>query len=201
MFALVEKIDATAETPERVKITVQGVTQEFAWIPPGTFMMGSPPEEYGRFDDEHYHEVTIEEGYWMATTPVTQEFYEAVMGSNPSHFKGEAKLPVESVSWYDSVAFCEALGALLGDGLTPDLPTEEEWEYACRAGTTTPFWTGETITTDQANFDGNYPYRPGDPKGVYRGKTTPVDMFPPNPWGLHDMHGNVWEWTKSVYTP
>jgi len=135
------------------------------------------------------------------------------MWTNPSKFKG-SNLPVENVSWYDAVNFCNALSSAAG--LTPAytvngtdvtwnrnangyrLPTEAEWEYACRAGTTTPFSTGNNITTSQANYDGNYPYN-GNAKGTYREKTTPVGSFQPNAWGLYDMHGNVYEWCWDWY--
>lgn len=174
----------------------------FRWIEPGKFLMGSPETELHRLEDETQHEVEIQEGYWMLSTPVTQGLYEDVVGVNPSHFRGERNLPVERVSWFDAKEFCTKLQALLGqEDIEVTLPTEEQWEYACRAGTTTPFWTGETITTDEANFHGEYPYRPSDPNGVYRGKTTPVDTFRPNPWGLLDMHGNVWEWCDNEYAP
>jgi formylglycine-generating enzyme required for sulfatase activity len=114
-----------------------------------------------------------------------------VTGDNPSFWRGD-DLPVESVSWDECVAFC----GRLGEGFR--LPTEAEWEHACRAGTTTPFFFGETISTDLANYDGGYPYGVGR-TGVRRHKTTPVGSFPPNAWGLFDMHGNVWEWCLDWY--
>src|SRR5207237_541599 len=104
--------------------------------------------------------------------------------------------PVDSVSWDDCQAFCRTLSALEGRKYRP--PTEAQWEYACRAGTTTPFWWGDTITTDQANYNGD-PYGGGGKKGEYRGKPTPVDFFKPNPWGLYDMHGNLWQWCEDWY--
>ena len=118
------------------------------------------------------------------------------MGENPSHFKGE-DLPVESVSWDDVQTFLNALNGLRPE-LKLELPSEAQWEYACRAGTQTPFWFGDTITTDQANYNGNYPY--GDePKGENRRKTVAVKALPANGWGLYQMHGNVWEWCADRY--
>jgi formylglycine-generating enzyme required for sulfatase activity len=127
---------------------------------------------------------------------VTQEQWKAVTGDNPSHFKGEANLPVENVSWNLCQAFLRQLTQR--DGLPYRLPSEAEWEYACRSGTTTPFHFGDAISTDQANYDGNYAYGNGK-KGVYREKTTPVGSFPPNLWGLYDMHGNVWQMCQDWY--
>jgi formylglycine-generating enzyme required for sulfatase activity len=126
----------------------------------------------------------------MGIYDVTQEQYQQVMGNNPSQFKG-AQNPVEMVSWDDAADFCKKLSAKTGTVV--QLPTEAQWEYACRAGTKAPFNTGETINTDQANFDGNYTYGNGA-KGDYRQKTTTVGSFKPNAFGLYDMHGNVCQW-------
>jgi formylglycine-generating enzyme required for sulfatase activity len=130
--------------------------------------------------------------------PVTQAQWQAVMGYNPSYFKGDDR-PVEKVSWGDCQEFC-LIHLAARDGKRYRLPTEAEWEYACRAGTTTPFSFGETISTDQANYDGNYTYGKGK-KGTYRQQTTMVGSFPPNAWGLFDMQGNVWEWCQDGYGP
>src|ERR1019366_4179276 len=127
---------------------------------------------------------------------VTQEQWREIMGSNPAHFKGEKNLPVEMVSWNDCQDFIKKLREK--DKKAYRLPTEAGWEYACRAGTTTPFYFGETISTDQANYNGNFTYGEGK-KGVYRENTTPVGSFPTNAWGLHDMHGNVWEWCQDWF--
>ncbi len=182
------------EVPRR---DTQGVvTQRMRWIRPGTFMMGSPEDEPERFDDEVLHEVTLTRGFWLADTACTQSMWETVMEENRSRFKG-AERPVECVSYDDVVAFCMSLSNRI-PGLTPQLPTEAQWEYACRAGTQSPFSFGATISTDRANFDGNYPYD-NAPKGLYREQTVTVKDLPCNAWGLYQMHGNVREWCSDWY--
>ncbi|NEN89215.1 MAG: SUMF1/EgtB/PvdO family nonheme iron enzyme [Okeania sp. SIO3H1] len=167
-----------------------GVILEMVAIPGGTFIMGSPENEEGSNDDESpLHEVTLQP-FYMSKYPITQDQYQTIMGKNPSHFKGGNR-PVECVSWYDAVEFCQKLSQKTEK--TYRLPSESQWEYACRAGTTTPFYFGETITTDLVNYDGDYTYG-NAPKGKYRKQTTDVGNFPPNAFGLYDMHGNVWEW-------
>ncbi len=173
-----------------------GVTMDVVLIPAGDFMMGSPRDEAERDDDEQLHPVTIARPYYMGATEVTQAQWRAVMGSHRGHFKGAVDLPVEMVSWTDATAFCRELSETLGRDV--HLPTEAQWEYACRAGMSMPFHTGETLSTGQANYDGHYPYRDGR-KGMYREKTTPVGSFAPNAFGLYDMHGNVWEWCSDRY--
>ena len=167
---------------------------EFVFVPGGCFQMGSND---GCSDEKPVHKVCLD-GFWMGKYEVTQAQWETVMGDNPSRFKG-ADRPVEQVSWNDAQAFLKNFRSL-GDfgNLTPRLPTEAEWEYAARAGTTTPFFFGETISVDQANYDGNYTYGKGN-KGVYREQTTDVGSFPPNDFGLYDLHGNVWEWVADTY--
>jgi len=167
------------------------VRQCFRWIRPGRFMMGSPKDEPERDDDERSHEVTLTNGFWMAETACAQELWEVVMGANPSDFKG-AKRPVERVSWDDCMGFIEKINVLI-PGLDLRLPTEAEWEYSCRAGSATPFSFGDNITTDQVNYDGDFPYD-NAPKGKNRGKTVDTKTFPCNDWGLYEMHGNVREW-------
>jgi formylglycine-generating enzyme len=166
------------------------IGMKFAWIPAGVFLMGSPETEKRRGDLETQHKATITKGFYLAIHPVTQACWQEVLGNNPSQFQGDS-LPVEEVSWDDSQEFLRKLSER--DGHPHRLPTEAEWEYACRAGTTTPFCFGDTISTDQANYDGRFPYGKGE-KGVYRGRTTVVNRFSSNAWGLHDMQGNVWEW-------
>ncbi|HBE20180.1 MAG TPA: Sulphatase-modifying factor protein, partial [Cyanobacteria bacterium UBA11367] len=157
-----------------------GVVLEMVYIPGGTFQMGSSEQSL----EQPVHQVTVKP-FFMGKYLITQEQWQAVMGNNPSDFKG-AKLPVESVSWQDAIEFCGKLSQKTGKNYR--LPSEAEWEYACRAGTTTPFHFGETITPHLVNCNGNNPYASA-PKGVYRQKTTPVGKFPPNAFGLYDMHG------------
>lgn len=178
-----------------------------------TFTMGSPEEERWRENDETEHQVTVG-NFYIAKYEVSQADYQALMGNNPSSFTGD-NLPVEGVSWYDAIRYCNALSSQ--EGLEPAysingtevtwnraangyrLPTEAEWEYACRAGTTTPFSTGGNITVDQANWYSSYPYIEGEGGGAYRRQTVPVNEFEPNPWGIYNMHGNVSEWCWDYY--
>ncbi len=195
----------------------------FLLITGGTFQMGSPDTESWRSDDEAQHTVTVSD-FYMSAYEVTQEEYEAVMGSNPSSFSG-GRLPVENISWVEAVSFCNAYSEK--QGLTPvysidgqnvswnrsvdgyRLPTEAEWEYACRAGTTTPFYMEKSPSAEEANYYGHYPYEIegnyfsqenlATKPGQYRQTTVEVDSFSPNPWGLYNMHGNVGEWTWDIY--
>ena len=169
-------------------LTINEVRHAFRWIPPGAFMMGAPPEEAERLDDEIQHEVVLSQGFWMAETTCTQALWEVVMGDNPSRFKG-AERPVEQVSWEEVMALIAHLNVRL-EGLRLRLSTEAEWEYACRAGTHTPFWFGQNITTEQVNFYGALPYA-GGAKGETRNETVDVKALPCNGWGLYQMHGNV----------
>jgi uncharacterized protein (TIGR02996 family) len=175
----------------------QKIPMTFSWVPPGSFLMGSPPQEEGRQDEETLHRVTLSRGFWMGIYPVTQAQWLAAMKTNPSKFKGDDR-PVETVSWEDCKQFCKTLGETADRQFR--LPTEAEWEWACRAGTTTAFHFGLTISTDQANYDGTTPYG-GGCQGVFRQETTAVDSFPANAWGLSDLHGNVWEWCEDWYGP
>ena len=175
----------------------KGITQRFRWINPGMFMMGSSNDEAERFDNELQHQVTLTRGYWLADTTCTIALWEAVMDKNTSTFKENPDNPVENVSWDDVQAFIQRLNQSL-PGLSSRLPSEAEWEYACRGGTSTPFSFGENITTEQVNYNGGYPYA-GGVKGEYRGKTLPVKSLPTNSWGLYGIHGNVWEWCADWY--
>ena len=173
-----------------------GVKMKLVLIPAGRFLMGSPETEAGRSSNEGpQREVTISKAFYMGATEVTQEQYEAVTGSNPSDFKGKTN-PVEQVFWYDAVKFCQALSTKTGRKAR--LPTEAEWEYACRAGTATPFHTGTFLGTDRANYEADYAL-PGARKANYRAKAIPVGSFNANAWGLCDMHGNVCEWCGDWY--
>ena len=180
-----------------------GIDLEMVWIDGGVFEMGSPASELERRDSETpQHRVQIP-GFYLGRYAVTQEQWTSVMGSNPSKFKGKRR-PVENVSWDDVQEFCRKLKTPTGKAYR--LPSESEWEYACRARTTTPFSFGETITTAVANYRGidhetygwSGSYGQG-PKGDFRGETTDVGQFPPNRFGLYDMHGNVWEWCQDKW--
>jgi formylglycine-generating enzyme required for sulfatase activity len=151
-------------------------------------------------EDGPQHRVNLTLAFYLGIYPVTQAHWQAVMGNNPSRFAGDDR-PVEQVCWDDCQEFCRKISRLTGR--TFRLPTEAEWEYACRAGTTTPFYFGDTLTTGQGNFNSQWPTNgPWPPhQGVYRTQTTPVGKFPPNAWGLYDMHGNVWEWCRDKKRP
>ena len=180
----------------------QFISQRLRWIPEGSFSMGSPQEEEGRGNDEIPHEVSFAHGFWLADTACTQEVWTAVTGKNPSNFKDEEdsiqELPVETVSFNDVQAFLTQLNERIGKEATFSLPTEAQWEYACRAGTNTPFSFGKSISVDQANFFGGFPYA-GKSKFTYRQRTVAVKSLPCNSWGLYQMHGNVLEWCSDWY--
>ena len=194
----------------------------FVWIPPGTFMMGSPTNEIGRDADEGPRtETTLTRGFWMGQFEVTQQEYLEVMGENPSYFTSSSgfttnnfQRPVDSVNWYEATNYCERLtqkfrssGQIRSDQEFR-LPTEAEWEYACRAGTTTAFNFGHALRLSMGNYDWGWEYDsrigfeehildpgrfpPGQPP--YSNLTSPVGSYPANALGLHEMHGNVWEW-------
>jgi sulfatase modifying factor 1 len=171
-------------------LQASGETQRLRWIAPGRFRMGSPSSEEGRYGDEGpQHEVTLTRGFWLADTACTQALWQAVVGSNASGFKGDPLRPVENVSWNDVTGlFLPKLKGLLGGRADVLLPTEAEWEYACRAGTTTAYCFGDRFDPAKVH--------------VQAKETVPVKALAPNPWGLHQMHGNVWEWcadAKRIY--
>jgi formylglycine-generating enzyme required for sulfatase activity len=190
-------------------LNVADVTQRFRWIRPGTFTMGSSQEEKDAalaldpggkpewLASEVPHQVTLTQGFWLADSACTQALWQAITGSNPASFKDSPQNPVEQVSWDDCQQFLSKLnGRVSGGGFR--LPSEAQWEYACRAGTTTTFSFGSTITPEQVNYNGNYPFA-GAAKGLSRQKTVPVKSLPPNAWGLYEMHGNVWQWCNDWY--
>jgi sulfatase modifying factor 1 len=167
---------------------VADVAQRCRWMPPGHFLMGLPEGEEGWPARERpKHEVTLT-GFWLADTACTQALWQAVMGENPSRSHAGPMNPVETVNWDDCAGFFTKLNALV-PGLDAGFPSEAQWEYACRAGTVTAYSFGESITQEQVNF------------GYERGRTVPVASLPANPWGLYEMHGNVWEWCSDWYGP
>jgi sulfatase modifying factor 1 len=182
---------------EYKEINVNNVKQGFRWIEAGSFLMGSPLNEPERDKDELQHQVTLTHGYWLADTACTQALWQAVMEKNPANFQEDLNNPVEQVSWDDVQEFLSKLNQAIPE-LNARLPTEAEWEYACRAGTITQFSFGDNITPEQVNYDGNYPYN-NAAKGLDRGKTVAVKSLPPNAWGLYEMHGNVLEWCNDWY--
>jgi formylglycine-generating enzyme required for sulfatase activity/serine/threonine protein kinase len=175
-----------------------GETMEFVRLPKGTFLMGAPGGEPEALAEEKpQRRVEISQDFYLGKYEVTQAQYKAVTGADPSNFKG-GRLPVEGVSWNDATGFCSTLSGRVKRKV--ELPTEAEWEYACRAGTTTPFHFGSKLNGDLANCDGNSPYGT-EVKGADKETTVEVGSYPANPWGLHDMHGNVWEWCQDYYGP
>jgi uncharacterized protein (TIGR02996 family) len=184
--------------PQRSVLLADGVEMVFTVIPPGSFLMGSPEDEEERNADERQHRVTLTRGFYLGVHQVTRVQWHAVMSRGRRRLKGDPHRPTEGVSWDDCLEFCRALGEQTGQRFR--LPTEAEWEYACRAGTTTPFFLGDTISPDQASYDGKRTYGNGR-KGVSRRRSTAVGSFPPNAWGLFDLHGNLWEWCHDLYGP
>jgi len=183
--------DRCSNSAYQITELINDVPLEMVYIPAGTFMMGSLKDEKGQYADElPQHQVTLE-AFYMSKYPITQKQWQAVMGTNPSNFKGINR-PVDYVSWHEAVEFCKQVSKLTEKNYR--LPSESEWEYACRAGTNTPFYFGETISTDFANY--NCKCRPyaSEFEGIAREETSDVGIFPANPFGLYDMHGNVLEW-------
>ena len=208
--------------PAYIRKKQYDILNSFVFIQGGTFLMGSPENEVGRLNDETQHQVKVS-SFYMAKYPVTVAQFETFVSETnyrtdadqhggsyvwngktwdkkfeinwryniKGNLQNDKQHPVIHVSWNDASACCQWLSKKQNQAFR--LPTEAEWEYACRAGTTTPFNTGANLTTDQANYDGDYPY-PENPKGKYIEKTSPVGSYPPNGWGLYDLHGNVWEW-------
>ena len=197
-----DRASADSATPapkagDRMEIEIApGIKMAFRWCPPGKFMMGSPATEERRSTNETQHEVTLSNGFWLAETEVTQAQWRAVTSEEPTNFLGD-KLPVQSINWHKAQYFVNL--AKKSAGMTMRLPTEAEWEYACRAGATTPFAYGNFMNGTEANIDGDNPQPYNHPKGPSRKKPIEVASFKPNAWGLHDMHGNVLEWCADWY--
>lgn len=189
------------------EMITNSIDMKLARIPAGSFKMGSPPTEPERDDKEELHEVEISKPFFIGVYEVTQSEYNKVMEDtkeekNRSSFEGDDN-PVENIEWKLARLFCERLSALPEEkeaGRTYRLPTEAEWEYACRAGTSTAFHFGDSLSATQANFNGNYPAGDGN-KGEYLRRTTKVGSYHPNAFGLYDMHGNVAEWCEDWYDP
>ena len=177
--------------------TVPDLNLTMIWVKPGTFMMGSPESEAGRSSNETQHQVTLTKGFYLGKYEVTQAQWEKVKGSNPSHFKG-ADRPVEKVPWNDAVDFCKKLTEMekkagrVPEGMSYQLPTEAQWEYACRAGTTTAYSWGNDINSSRANYN----WVNGGNDGNDFKQTRDVGQYAANPWGFFDMQGNVWEWVS-----
>ena len=170
-----------------------GVTQRLRWIPPGKFMMGSPANEVGRMDNEKQHAVIITRGYWLFDTPVTQALWQTAMEKNPSYFPGDDR-PVEQVTWHECTAFIKKINGKL-PGLNLVLPTEAQWEYACRAGTTTSTYAGDLESKNVSSILDEIAWYAGNRDG----ETHPVGLKKPNSWGLYDILGNVYEWCGDWY--
>jgi formylglycine-generating enzyme required for sulfatase activity len=197
LFFYADNIQSRQQEREENTVYVNGVDIVMVYIPAGEYLMGSPENESLRQSDEGpQHPVTIARGFWMGKYEVTQGQWKAIMGQNEAWFEEEDDYPIEWISWDLAKDFIKTLNEKTG--LRFRLPTEAEWEYACRAGTTTAFHFGESISSDQANFNGAFPYGNAQ-KGIYREGTCPVGSFESNAWGLYDMHGNVWEWCEDVY--
>jgi len=227
-FVLVSAEEKKADGGKKVvagKPIANSIGMKLAPITSGEFLMGSTTE-FGRWAHEHQHKVLLTSDFYMGVYEVTQEQYEKVMGKNPSQFSktgkwkdavkeiGTTNFPVENVSWKSAVEFCRKLSELPEEkkaGRVYRLPTEAEWEYACRAGSTSVFHFGESLSSSQANFDGNHPYLKREDvikgesdeklKGPYLKRPTTVGSYEPNAFGLFDMHGNVWEWVSDWYSP
>ena len=175
----------------------KSVRQVFRWIEPGAFLMGSPESEEGRDSDEIQHQVTLSQGFWLADSTVTQALWQAVMGENPSSFKGVDR-PVENLSWNMAQDFVRQLNMIKPE-LRLRLPSEAQWEYACRAKTQTPFNFAEPLSTTLINYRGVWEYGTGEWGEGAQQETAAVKSYPPNAWGLYEMHGNVWEWCQDWY--
>ena len=208
-IAVVLSTSSAQETP---RVTTNSIGMKLHRIPAGTFKMGSPRTEPGRTRKEFQHEITLSRPFHIGVYEVTQAEYVTVM-SDAANFRNRAAFngdrggspqhPMENVEWKNAVEFCNRLSDRPAEKRAARkyrLPTEAEWEYACRAGSTTPFHFGDSLASSLANFNGNYPYGKVKP-GVYRRKTAKVGSYQANAFGLYDMHGNVAEWCSDFYDP
>ncbi len=175
----------------------EDVVLELIQVPKGFSQMGSLQSEGGYEDEQPRHPLFLD-SFWLGKYPLNQRQWQAVMRRTPPCRFHDPDLPVENVNWNEAVEFCKQLSK--NTNRPYGLPSEAQWEYACRAGTSTPFNLGETLTTDYANYVGEHTYREA-PQGIYRHSTTPGGAFPPNRWGLYDMHGNVWEFCQDNWNP
>jgi formylglycine-generating enzyme required for sulfatase activity len=200
--------ESQAAAPRATDVLTNSIGMKLVRIPPGKFIMGSPRNEAERESDEPAHEVSITKSFHMGVYEVTQAEYAQVMGPKfravfTDTNRGGPNHPVENLEWNEAAAFCKTLTDLPAEkeaGRKYRLPTEAEWEYACRAGTTTPFHFGESLSAKQANFNGNHPYGSAE-SGPYLRRTAKVGSYAPNAFGLFDMHGNVAEWCADWYDP
>ncbi|MEC4673398.1 MAG: formylglycine-generating enzyme family protein [Nitrospirota bacterium] len=180
--------------PRRVRHTPTGIV--LILVDPGTFMMGTPLSEKHRDRDEEQHIVTIDTSFYLGETEVTVSQWKQIMGPGPERLPDNGELPIGGVTWYRAQEFVKRLNQSGESGWR--LPKEAEWEYACRAGTTTAFSFGEDITPEQVNYNGKRPYL-SKKRGLDRNAPVPVRSLPPNPWGFYEMHGNLWEWCEDLY--
>ena len=202
VFGLIALLQSEfAQAQDGDKVVTNSIGMKLKLIPAGKFIMGSPPAEVERDAEELQHEVAISKPFYMGVYEVTQGQWEKITDKNPSFFKQGNDFPVDQVRLPEVMEFCRKLSALAEEkkaGRVYRLPTEAEWEYACRPGTATVFHSGNTLSSNLANFNGQYPY--GDvPKGPKLQKTARVGSYAPNAWGLYDMHGNVAEWCSDWY--
>ena len=198
VFAWKPPVIRAPQTPRSPTWRDRFTGMQFVLVGPGTFQMGTPESEAGREAQEIQHPVTLSRPFYISRYEVTQAEWQRVMDHNPSQFQDcGARCPVENVNWFDVQQFIRRLNGVSQPGFR--LPTEAEWEFACRAGGTGAFGASSSLTAAAANINGEFPY--DGPKGTFRGKPTTVGEFGANPWGLFDMSGNVWEWTEDWYCP
>jgi formylglycine-generating enzyme required for sulfatase activity len=207
LLATCLSVPALASGADAPPVITNSIGMKLVPIPAGKFVMGSPTTEAGREPGEDQHEVAITKPFYLGAYPVTQGQFQKMMNKNAAFFQanhgGTLDHPAEQVRWGEALQFCRSLSALPEEkkaGRTYRLPSEAEWEYACRAGTTTPCNVGDPLSSKQANFNGNFPYGGAD-KGPFLGRTAKVGSYSPNAWGLYDMHGNVYQWCNDWYDP